>query len=278
MLLSPHGAMPQRLELSQANAGSDGVTVTANSTPNVMGSTWTTLIASTAFDATGLWVALQGNISSSVNASMLVDIGIGAASSEVVLAPYLMAGACAVWADGMGAMYFFPNIGIPAGSRLSARAQCATASRTINVLVGVIGGRRIPGQWIGSRITAYGVDTANSTGTPVTPGATPSWGSATQISSSTTNNIRAMQVGMDMGGDLTGANRRYLARIGVGASPGWLIENLPVGETSAEATFFGPSNTILSGMHTSIPAGSDLRFALMGSGTEARNIIIYGVD
>lgn len=276
MLLSPHGSGPQRFQYSATNAGSDGVTVTASATANTMGS-WVELIASTSFDSTKVFVMLLDSFSTAVNSNILVDIGVGAAGSEAVVIPTLLGGGAAPLNSGMGVQYMF-KLAVPAGSRIAARAQAATASRTVLVNLGIQGGPKIPGEWVGSRVTAYGINAASSTGTAVTPGSTPSWGSATQLSSSTANNIKQLQMGVDFGGDLTGSGRRYLTRIGVGASPGWIVEGIPFTENANEQMYPHAANWLLSQMDLSIPAGSDLRIAVMGQGTEARNMALYGVD
>ncbi len=276
MLLNPFGARPFRLSSSVANAASNGVTITASGTANTMGS-YTELVASTAFDATWLYVMLGTNASSTVDSSMLVDIGIGAASSEQVLAPTLMAGGAASWAGDSPMIYAF-NVFVPAGSRLSARCQSATASRTILANVWIGGGSRIPGRWVGSRITAYGINTAASRGTLITPGTTPSWGTAVQLSSSTGAPIRQVQMGLDYAADLTGGDRRHLTRIGVGASTSWLIEGIPTSESSSELMHLTMANFMLSALDMDIAAGSDLRVAMMANAAEQRSIALYGVD
>jgi hypothetical protein len=276
MLLAPHGSLPSLFELSQSDSGAAGATVTAAGSANTMGS-WVELIASTSFAANGITIFLNSNTSSSVSTDMLVDIGVGAASSELVRIPSLMAGGAPNWTGvGLLAAYHF-NIHIPAGSRIVARCQCATASRTVGVLVGLVGGVKVPGKWVGSRVTAYGANSAASTGTAHTPVGSPTYGSAAQISSSTANPIRQLQFGVDFASDTTGANRRYLSRIGVGASTQWLLQGLPWSETSGEELATGSANQLLAQMDINIPAGSDLRFASLG-GTEVRNVIIYGVD
>lgn len=277
MLLSPHGALPQRLGAWTDNAGSDGVTVTAGGSANTLGA-WAEVIASTPFDAVGVLVHVDAGLSSSVVVNTLVNIGRGAASSEEVLIPNLMAGHAEGWSgSNMEHSYFFPLF-IPAGTRLSAQAQSVAASRAVDVGIWLVGGPRVPSRWCGNRVTAYGANTAASTGTVITPGTTPSWSSAVQMAASTANPIRALQMAMDLGTDLSAFNRRYIGRVGVGSSTQWIAEAIPFSESSAETVFFSNANWLLSQMAFDIPAGSDLRFAAMGSGAEARNFILYGVD
>ena len=269
--------MPQRLGAWTDNAGSGGAAVTAGGSANTLGA-WTEVIASTPFDAVGVLVMVDAGQSSSLVLNTLVNIGRGAASSEQVLIPNLMAGHADGWfASNMEQSYFFPLF-IPAGTRLSAQAQSVNASRAVEVGIWLVGGSRVPGRWHGNRVTAYGADTANSTGTTVTQGTSPSWSSAVQIAASTANPIRALQMGFDLGADTTAANRRFIGRVGVGSSTGWFAEGLPFAESSTEVCYFSGANWLLSQMSFDIQAGSDLRFSAMGNSAEARNFILYGVD
>lgn len=279
MLWTPR-TKPAQIEASLTASSSEGTTITASGTTHTKGS-YTTLIASTAEDSYSMAVLINNVGVASTNAHMLVDIAIGGAGSEVVIIPNLMAGNAGVWANAMGGgvMYHFP-IGIPQGTRVSARCQASTASDTCGVVVWLEQGHGLPGHWIGSRVTAYGVDSANSSGVAHTPGSTSAYATATQIASSTSNPIRQMQIGIDMGTDTTGTNMRGLVRIGLGATPNYLVQHLPFAEsTTVESMDNRMTNFILSHMRFNVPAASDLRLSAMVSGTgEARHWIIYGVD
>lgn len=278
MLLVPHGGLPSRLDSNITSTSSEGVLLTASATPHAKGA-WTQVIASTTFDAYGVWVMVSGTATASTATAALVDIGIGGAGAETVLIPDLDAGNATAWGGTMGHAYFFP-ISVPSGSRISARMQALIASDTASVGVFLLGGTSVPGMWVGSRVTAYGVDAANSRGTAITAGSTNVWGSTVQISSSTANPIRYLQIGMNAGADGTGNSIRYLLRLGLGASPVWFVDELPIGEsTTVESLHFMGANWMLSQMHHRLPAGSDLRAAAMTSGTgEARYLIVYGVE
>lgn len=279
MLLVPQGG-PGLIECSQSSTSSEGTTVTASGSTHTKGS-YSQLIAATARDACGIMVLLNNVGVASTNARALVDIAIGAASSEQVLIPDLMAGNAGAWNNAMngGAMYYFP-IRIPAGVRLSARCQASTASDTVNVVVWLVGGLSLPGLYAGQRVTAYGIDSANSSGVAHTPGSTNAYATATQIVSSTGRPIRALQLGVDMGTDTTGTNMRGMVRIGLGATPNYIAEHLPFGEsTTLESMDNRMTNFLLSMMGFNIPAGADLRLSAMVSGTgEARRWALYGVD
>lgn len=279
MLWTPQ-VSPSVLEASQSSTSSDGTTVTASGTTHTKGS-YAQLIASTGRPSYGITIVIHNVGAASTNARMLVDIAIGAAASEQVIIPNLLAGNASAWnaASNGGTCYHFP-IAIPSGVRISARCQASTASDTCNIIVWLHQARTAPGLWVGQRVTAYGVNTGTSTGTAHTPGSTNSYATATQITSSTTNPIRYMQVGIDTGTDTTGTSMRGMFRIGLGATPDYIIQHVPFGEsTTVESMDTRVGNQILSRMGFSIPAASDVRLSAMVSGTgESRGWAIYGVD
>ncbi len=279
MLWTPQ-VSPSVLEASQSSTSSDGTTVTASGTTHTKGS-YAQLIASTGRPSYGITIVIHNVGAASTNARMLVDIAIGAAASEQVIIPNLLAGNASAWnaASNGGTCYYFP-IAIPSGVRISARCQASTASDTCNIIVWLHQARTAPGLWVGQRVTAYGVNTGTSTGTAHTPGSTNSYATATQITSSTTNPIRYMQVGIDTGTDTTGTSMRGMFSIGLGATPDYIIQHVPFGEsTTVESMDTRVGNQILSRMGFSILAASDVRLSAMVSGTgESRGWAIYGVD
>ena len=107
-------------------ATSSGTTVTASGTANAKG-TWVELDASTAADACWITVLVGPN---GFTGRFLVDVGLGAGGAEAVLLPDLHFDGNAT--GNHPAAYRFP-VAIPAGSRVSARCQCSTASGTVNV-------------------------------------------------------------------------------------------------------------------------------------------------
>ena len=101
-------------------------TLTASGTAHTKGS-WTQIIASAPFDIGMLWITADDNHAASTNTSMLLDIGIGAASSEVVLLPDILAGHSTLSAS----QGFMVPIFIPQGTRISGRIQAAITSDTL---------------------------------------------------------------------------------------------------------------------------------------------------
>lgn len=265
---------------SSTTAGEFGTSVTADGTTAHVKGPYTELIAATARPSYGIMIAL-GNVGTvaSTNTRMLVDIAVGAASSEIVIIPNLIAGqACASnSANGSPNNYYFP-IHIPAGVRISARCQTLALSDTVHVQVRLIEGQ-IPGKWYGSRVTAYGANTGNSTGTSHSHG-NGAYNTTTQLSAAIANPIRAMQVGIDLLADTTAVTKRGHLRIAAGSSINYIVTDLPFRETTTlENMDFMETNFLLSHMGFNIPAGSYLGVgADMNASGEARGYIIYGVD
>ena len=259
------------------------ISVTANASANTKGS-YTQLIAATTYQSYGIMVQLAGlQTTASTNQRCLVDIAIGGAGSEIVLIPDLACGNTAdmgAVAGGVGgAMYFFP-VYIPSGVRVAARSQASTTADIVNVAVRLFQERMGPGQWHGSRVTAYGADTTNSRGTSHTPGQN-TYAAATQLTASTTNPIHYMQLGFDLLSDTTGATSNYLARIGYGATPTYLASELPLQEsTTIESVGFVSANFILSQMRFDLPSAQSLHISAMRTAAtpEARGFVVYGVD
>lgn len=257
------------------------ISVTAGGSANTKNTTYTQLIASTSYESYGIFVTLAGlQTAATANQRCLVDIALGAASSEIVIIPNLLCGNVSDYAaaSNHGVMYFFP-IYIPSGVRISATAQASTASDVVNVSVRLLQHQSGPSNWVGSRVTAYGANTANSTGTSHSPGNS-SYATATQLTASTTNPIRYMQMGYDLLTDTTGSTARGLARIGYGAGPTYMASGLVFTEsTTIESVNFSQANFVLSHMMFNIPAGQSLHISAMRNATaEARGFIVYGVD
>jgi hypothetical protein len=279
-------AIPNRgpgvLEGNTGTTNADpGVTVTADATIHTKGA-WAQIIASTARDAYGITVFIAATAgAASSNQRYLVDIGIGAASSEVVLIPDLMCGNASAFnaASNTGpAMFHFP-IYIPAGSRISARGQALVTVKTCRVHAWLHEAPTGPGGWVGSRVTAYGINNATSSGVAHTCGNN-SYASPTEIVASSSAPIKYLQVARDLGTATNGNSVRGLLRIGVGSTPDYIASDLPYAEsTTLETVTFAPANFLLSHMRFDLPAATRLTISAMWNATgAARNFALYGVD
>lgn len=280
MLLIPPcglGAIETNVTNTTNETAAFSTSVTAGTTLG-KNATYTTLIATTSYASYGIMVQLAGlQTTASTNQRCLVDIALGAASSEVVIIPNLTCGNVSDYgaASNNGVSYFFP-IYIPSGVRVSATAAASTDSDVVNIAVRLFQHPCGPGGWFGSRVTAYGADTANVRGTSHT-GGTNAYGTGTTLAS-TTAPIRYMQLGVDMLSDTTGANSNGLVRIL--STTDVLVTHLPIKiSTTIESIQFSDANFILSHMGFNIPSGISLRVgASFSASPEARGFIVYGVD
>jgi hypothetical protein len=234
------------------------------------------LIASTAADSYAIQVHIHNNATSNASTATLLDIMTGAGGSEVVLIPDLMAG----WIHPVATTnewrtYTFP-IFIPSGTRLSARSQSITASKTCSVGITLM---QRPTQlgYVGTRVTAYGVTAASSYGTLHTAGATSTYGAtAGQLTASSTNPIRYMQIGVDPSNRTTTVDGYGWYRLQLGTKV--LIDDLLLAtDTGVESIGYESANRVLSGMLWGLPAGTDLRYAIASSAVSFSSIV-YGVD
>lgn len=141
-------------------ATSTGTTVTSGSS-GVKGS-WVQLIASTSRTASGM--RLNFCVENDSSASRLIDIGFGAAASEVVKLSNLMVDP---WGTGGGYTIDIPYP-VPAGTRIAARVQASASTIDTTVSGNLFWGPSVTTPLI----TTLGAVSATSTGTPVDPGGT----------------------------------------------------------------------------------------------------------
>lgn len=167
---------------------------------------WTQYIASTPAAANLLLYSPAGNVYAT-DSSVLVDIGIGAAGAETVIVGNLPVGN---WAFSNIPPITIP-VRIPAGSRISLRAQTGSASRNIyNYMAIFSSGDQ---DLTPPSVDVLGGDTATSRGVALA-GASGSW---TQITSSTARPYQAFAV-VPSNGQTVGINANFRLTLGVGAA------------------------------------------------------------
>lgn len=261
-----------------ATTSATGTSVAANATPHTKGTSWTQLIADTGPRSLGILIALDNTASSNANTSMLLDIGIGASGQEQVLIPDLAAGFILPQATStQQRTYYFP-IYIPANSRLSARSQAAIASDTVLVSLQLFQRPLGPG-FVGTRVTAYGVDSATSRGVIAATGNS-TYGTAVQIAASTTNPIKYMQAGFQAASRSALTDLRVYADIRIGASTSIAGPLVGFADTGTESVDMTIGNRLLQSMSFGLSEGVDLRWAVMHNSATSGNydMIVYGLD
>lgn len=168
---------------------------------------WTQIVSSTTSDTGLIVVNYNGTAGIATDASVLFDIGVGAAGSEVVVASDLAVG-------GIGfslTPHFSLPIFIPAGSRVAARAQAAattTAGAASWLLLRTADAHLTP-----RSVDTLGVVSSTSRGIALA-GAS---GSYTEIVASTSQPYQAMQLISSAGGK-TGINSTFRLTLAVGAA------------------------------------------------------------
>lgn len=138
----PHSAGFSSFESIGTTTSSDttGVTITTNSTANTKSTPWDELSSSVANNLCGIIVCIGLDYTLTANSEgILVDIGIGASSSEVVIVPDLFFQTDA-FTDFVVPAFIGPiMVDIPVGSRLSARAQSGNGSFAFDLaLLGIV--------------------------------------------------------------------------------------------------------------------------------------------
>ena len=256
-----------------------GTQVTAGSTAGTKGS-WTQLIASTAKEYHWLIVGFTENNASATITNVVVDIGIGAASSEIVLVPNLLVGSSpAITTTFSSHFYVFP-IRVPSGSRLSARSASGPAgSQTCRVLMWLFGKNPKVPSWTGSKVTAYGITlSGDARGVSVTPGVSGAEGSWTEIVASTSERCEYILMGRGMPQTTNVTGRLYALDFGFGASSAEqaLVENMLFLTDGSERVHGGWSMPI----YADLPASTRLvaRLSQHSTTAQAVDIALYGVS
>lgn len=232
----------------------------------------------------GFWVEIQivGTHATGIDTSALLDIMYDPAGGTAwsVLIPDLICGfrRNAQLDIPPGNTYRFP-LYIPRGATLGARWQSLVVSPAAGtrprVLISVFGGPSTPGFWVGSKVTAVGVDAAASTGLDVDPGSTGTYGSFVSIGGTTNPAFKFLTVGVQGSVDTHTADVYHL-QYGFGGVqvPGGVIR---FGYTANEQICVNPDH---GGVWVDIAGGTQLQVCATGSDatSEDPSVILYGVS
>ena len=243
------------------------VTVTASATPHALGS-WSELIASTSGPVDWVCVWLTGTAGSGADTSQLVDIGIGAAASETVIAASLPAGfipANSAANGPAGGMVMFPCT-IPKGTRIAARNQALNASDQVFVFIETY----YQGLRCGDKVDTYGANTAASRGTNLATSNT-----YAELTAATTQPYQGLIVLMAGGGSGSFANAAVPHTLGAGpaaAETTLLVVGAQTG--SIESLRQHPRQVAIYSGH--VPAGTRLA-GKSSAGSTYRDMIVLGI-
>lgn len=247
-----------------------GIGVSA-SAANTKGS-YATLLSG--LPAAASWLNLSTNmITSSGDRGALIDIAIGGAGSETIVAANLIGG----YRSHRGTL--FP-LHIPAGSTVRARIATPLSFMLITMAATAYIGEPDSGLTVPGRITTYGADTANSGGTSVTPSGTQNVkGSYAQLTAATTAPIHAMMV-LVQASTSPPATGQYAIDIAVGASSSESVA-LPDHYVYVENSpaYVYPQSPEFCPLSVCIPAGVRLSARCMvtsGSVSTPVEVAVYG--
>jgi hypothetical protein len=248
-------------------ASTQGTTITTGSA-NVKGS-YVELTSATANDAN--WVLVHLGNAASAGSNHLVDIAIGAATEQVIIPDLNMMSKAAGANFGS---YLFP-IFIPAGSRLTARAQ-GPAATTLEVVLTLFSGTMLAGGAPPSIVSAYGA-VASSLGTAIDGVTANTEGAWTQIAAATDRDHCWWCVSGRIGDATLAAVTRWMIDLGIDTA----TETEIVGDLyfTADITSDLPYNPVVCFPYF-VPAGSRItarmRSNVATSGDRVANIKLYG--
>lgn len=263
-----------RASIAADLAGSHGRLLTASGTAHTKGS-WVELIsaANNVHDTHLLFVWCYDTEVSNTDTGMSFDIGIGAAASEIVLIPDILAGFAGV-SSGRGNM--FP-VYIPAGTRIAARNQAVIVSDTVRVLAHLLGESswgdpdRIRGKW-----ETYGFTAATTRGVTMTSGAANVKGAYAQIVASTTRDHRYLIPSVQAADSSVTAARWFIdIAVGAAASEVIIFPDMFVNASGSEIISGATAMPLLR----PIPSGSRIAARIQSSGATDNNsnIVIHAI-
>jgi hypothetical protein len=267
------GGFPLGLEICNGKsgvlaAGSSGIAITASGSTNTKGA-YTTLIASTAFDA--CWMGVTIDVTSGTG-TFLVDIAIGAAASEKVVVNNLAG--CAAFVNEICSFYFFP-ITVPAGTRISARGQSNTASAGCNVAVQLFDGSFTQMEGAAG-VDSIGALTASSHGTTITAGASNTKGSYTSLGV-TARDYMGLLIGLDNQVSPS-TDTHFLLDIALGAGGSQQVIIPDVAGFWDNVAYAAPLPASWGPYFISVPNGTNLWARCQtGSGSSTIDVSVYGI-
>lgn len=259
------------LAIGTVAGSSRGTSVTCGN--NAEGS-WTELVASLSADIDGF--TLLGNLTGGNMAKM--DVGIGAAGSEVVVAGDL----AIIGRQGSPVGAYDVPIPIAAGSRIAVRGIGIGAAPTaiVSLLGWVNGSVPMPTY---TALTTHGFSAASSPGVSVDPGGSANTkGSWTQLVASTALDYEGLIVALTNLNDFAAADATWLVDIGTGGAGAEtvLIPDLYAGMDSGN-DFAYPLGG-LGPFAVDIPAGTRIAARAQSTTTTAGDrpigVVVYGLS
>jgi hypothetical protein len=246
-------------------------TLTAPTGNNAKGD-WLEIVPSLAINAKALMIhTLQATVS---GRSYLIDIGIGTAGNEVVLAANLLV---TIGTPTTSKIFHLPLL-VPAYSRLSARYQTEDITNDdIRLAITAIEGT-LWGNPSFSRMVTIGAVTADSGGTGITP-VNGSKGNYAALTASSSQDIFACIIAFcTSGADYTLNDTGYDVDLSIGPASNEtvILPDIMVHGNSVRNAYEPPITPLLP---IQIPAGSRIAARASGSSTaDPIDIVLYGFN
>lgn len=237
------------------------------------------VLAALAHDVEYLRIAISGetltvNVDNTTLVSILIDPAGGTSWATLIPSLLVATGVLAVAAP-YGAMFDFP-LWIPAGASIGVQARSAAAATppVLRAVMHAFGGNSNPASWwCGQRVTAIGIDAANSRGTTHTPGSTGVFSSWANLGSAVVADAGAMQ--WAVGGEFSDAAwNQVFHEFQFGISD--IMIGAPVMQStmSTEQGWQMPTGPIFR----QVPSGSQIRVrATGGAAGQAHSVSAYAV-
>lgn len=262
------------------DGGSTSLVELASSTSAHTKGSWTEILTSTDVDSEVLvlhWYPTDDSV------YYLMDIAVGAASSEQVIIENLFVAGYTTTFGGYSGGHIVLPFKLAAGTRLSARIQAHSAgTQNVRVSASVFALGVFPSIGFG-RCTTYGADTANTNGVQCdAAGTAHTFGSWTQIDASCANRIRELFV-CAASFDNTKTDAYYQIEIGVGgAGSEVVLIPAPMLHARSDATLDATSQVVFGPFPVDVPAGTRLSARVKSSITTVNerdvDVILYGLD
>lgn len=253
------GGGPFALSDGYDASNTQGQAIVSSSSTDTLGSP-VELLSAANNTYTSEWVMVCVLGVAAVESRFLVNILLGATSSEVVIIPNL-------WCSNSGNAVTTPHIfkfpiRIPTGQRISANCQATGSSQTIHVHL-----IRGPATLANSRglasVFAIGADTANTKGTTVAASTVNAFGTIVELDSSLDHDIEGFIVtGFKDGGSWGTARMNYEIMVGASLSEEVIFSGYTFGVESGETALTAVSPfidvSIAEGERISIQSKSSL--------------------
>jgi len=245
----PDSTLP--IDYGLISSGNTAVTLVQSASTAFTKGAWTEIVASTDHYMDGFYLYLDWR-QNTTRRNMLVDVGIGAASSEVTLISNLKL------QQGQGAdvIYFVP-FSIPAGTRISVRGQ-SNAARNVGVAIFPANPTFYNKATIYARSTTFLIDLATNLGSVYDPGAVRDVkGAYVEIVASAPYDITGIMINLGNNDNTAQINDNWMVDVSVGASSS---EHVRIANAFTVGSSDESTEPISLIYPVNIPAGSRLAF------------------